>query len=266
MAALPEVHEWTRHLSRSEAPHPDQIEAAVSIARRIAQPGGTSLVDAATEFVTTVVQDRVVLNALIDMVAGLSSASAGNASGSTTNSTFGARQVPNNRPFSVHANVQCNGCNMAPIRGVRYRATTRDDFDLCETCYAIEERRENIDTFDALKYVWESEFGDMCVPPPPLVLGDRGVRVAFLQKLLTDLGYMNASMYRFRIGGFGPNTRAGIEQFQRERSLEIAGEPGVYDALTAAYLASVLEAQEVGGAPEAGGEEGGSGEATQATA
>lgn len=34
----------------------------------------------------------------------------------------------------VHRGCACNGCNMVPIRGIRYRCANCADFDLCETC------------------------------------------------------------------------------------------------------------------------------------
>lgn len=34
----------------------------------------------------------------------------------------------------VHRGCQCNGCGIAPIRGIRYRCANCADFDLCETC------------------------------------------------------------------------------------------------------------------------------------
>jgi hypothetical protein len=34
----------------------------------------------------------------------------------------------------VHSTVQCDGCDIFPIRGTRFKSSTRDDFDLCEVC------------------------------------------------------------------------------------------------------------------------------------
>lgn len=42
--------------------------------------------------------------------------------GSTTNS-------------SSHAGISCDGCEMTPIVGTRYKCTVRNDFDLCEVCH-----------------------------------------------------------------------------------------------------------------------------------
>ncbi|EGZ07462.1 hypothetical protein PHYSODRAFT_261014 [Phytophthora sojae] len=36
----------------------------------------------------------------------------------------------------VHPYVTCDGCEMSPIVGVRFKSDTKDDFDLCEACEA----------------------------------------------------------------------------------------------------------------------------------
>ncbi|KZF26225.1 MFS general substrate transporter [Xylona heveae TC161] len=38
----------------------------------------------------------------------------------------------------VHRGVTCNSCGSMPIRGIRYRCTNCIDFDLCETCEAMQ--------------------------------------------------------------------------------------------------------------------------------
>ncbi len=35
---------------------------------------------------------------------------------------------------AAHLGVRCDGCDMSPIRGTRYKCTTRYDFDLCGRC------------------------------------------------------------------------------------------------------------------------------------
>lgn len=37
---------------------------------------------------------------------------------------------------SVHWGVVCDGCDMRPIRGIRYKCNECPDFDFCETCFA----------------------------------------------------------------------------------------------------------------------------------
>ena len=38
----------------------------------------------------------------------------------------------------VHVNVTCDGCNMSPIVGPRYKCLVRDDYDLCTRCNSLE--------------------------------------------------------------------------------------------------------------------------------
>lgn len=144
-------------------------------------------------------------------------------------------------PFRIHRRVQCDACDKIPIVGTRYRCSNRSNYDLCEECYNNDEVSKENMTFEACEYVWSAELRDEKVPPPPLTLGDRGPRVKFLQKVLTDLGFMNSSMYARRAGVFGRNTRNAVRQFQMEFSLDNSVESGVYDATTAASLLSVVE-------------------------
>ena len=34
----------------------------------------------------------------------------------------------------VHANIACDGCNVAPITGIRYKCTVLRNFNFCESC------------------------------------------------------------------------------------------------------------------------------------
>eukprot|EP00919_Chromeraceae_sp_WS-2016_P073713 GHVR01174294.1.p1 GENE.GHVR01174294.1~~GHVR01174294.1.p1 ORF type:complete len:125 (-),score=24.82 GHVR01174294.1:1-375(-) len=36
----------------------------------------------------------------------------------------------------VHVYVRCNGCNMSPLMGKRYKCLLCYDFDLCDTCFS----------------------------------------------------------------------------------------------------------------------------------
>jgi len=38
--------------------------------------------------------------------------------------------------LSVHQSIACDGCDMFPIVGIRYRCLAVHDTDLCEKCYA----------------------------------------------------------------------------------------------------------------------------------
>jgi len=34
----------------------------------------------------------------------------------------------------IHEGVCCDGCNLAPITGIRYKCSVRNDYDLCDKC------------------------------------------------------------------------------------------------------------------------------------
>lgn len=42
-------------------------------------------------------------------------------------------------PNEVHSRVQCDGCGMFPIVGVRYKCSVLKDFDYCEKCEATKD-------------------------------------------------------------------------------------------------------------------------------
>ena len=41
-------------------------------------------------------------------------------------------------PVAVHVAISCDGCGMSPIIGIRFRCTSRDNYDLCAACEAAE--------------------------------------------------------------------------------------------------------------------------------
>jgi len=43
----------------------------------------------------------------------------------------------------VHRGVVCDGCEVAPIMGKRYRSLTKDDYDLCEACFSKTDEDKN---------------------------------------------------------------------------------------------------------------------------
>lgn len=237
--ALPVVHEWMRgNLGESGTVEPAAIATLVT---NVQNAVGASLGQDITGLLTTLVRTAMGDAAVLEML----------------------RQLPAEMPFdweaelhvpmgrealgaggfSVHRHVECDGCGTSPIVGSRFKATNYANYDLCATCYNSESVNKEGKEFRECKFVWQAELENAAVPPTPLSMGDRGHRVAFLQKVLTDLGYMNENMYRRAVGMFGPNTRMAVLQFQREYGLNEVAEEGVYDATTGASLSSVLEAQ-----------------------
>jgi len=47
----------------------------------------------------------------------------------------GAYYAPESAEGSVHPNHICDGCNLSPVRGIRFHCTTVPNYDLCEACY-----------------------------------------------------------------------------------------------------------------------------------
>ena len=45
------------------------------------------------------------------------------------------KNIFNNNPIEMHYGYICDGCNMAPIKGIRYHCELCPDFDLCQKCY-----------------------------------------------------------------------------------------------------------------------------------
>ena len=52
------------------------------------------------------------------------------------------------RSPQVHHGVTCDQCSMCPVRGKRWKALDRYDYDLCETCHKSrpEEEQERYHT------------------------------------------------------------------------------------------------------------------------
>ncbi len=40
-----------------------------------------------------------------------------------------------NKSETVHSNIECDGCGMYPLIGVRYKCNECDDFDFCSDCH-----------------------------------------------------------------------------------------------------------------------------------
>ena len=51
----------------------------------------------------------------------------------------------------IHYQYICDGCNMAPIKGIRYHCETCPDFDFCEKCYNSEKKNSHAHSFKEIK-------------------------------------------------------------------------------------------------------------------
>lgn len=47
--------------------------------------------------------------------------------------------------FAVHRSHTCDGCNISPIIGKRFKATDTANFDLCSKCFAAYDGEELFD-------------------------------------------------------------------------------------------------------------------------
>ncbi len=47
--------------------------------------------------------------------------------------------------FAVHCSHTCDGCNISPIIGKRFKATDTANFDLCSKCFAVYDGEELFD-------------------------------------------------------------------------------------------------------------------------
>ena len=62
----------------------------------------------------------------------------------------------NNKRKEIHYRIICDGCNMEPIMGKRYRCKVCDNFDLCEKCY--ENNKTNMNHKHEFECIEKSEF------------------------------------------------------------------------------------------------------------
>ena len=54
-------------------------------------------------------------------------------------------------PIEIHYEYICDGCNMAPIKGIRYHCKQCPDYDLCEKCFASEKKTNHGHDFQPIK-------------------------------------------------------------------------------------------------------------------
>lgn len=157
------------------------------------------------------------------------------------------------RGFDVHQRIACDACKMKPIIGTRYKSVDRKNYNLCANCYGNESVKKEGIEFKECKYVWESALDTAKVPPAPLRPKERGPKVMFLHKVLTDLGYMNESMYKQHPGFYGDNTMNAVIQFQREKMGDLACMLGIYDESTAESLRNAVDGHDVQVTPAVSG-------------
>ncbi|CDF38540.1 unnamed protein product [Chondrus crispus] len=236
-AGAPVVRSWMNDNLGSEGPvREESVPPLVrDLEAAIGEGFGSDITDRAMELVRVALRDQVVVDMLRMLPEDFSF-------------SWDAEMVPPGESyrtsgFSVHTGVECDNCGKQPVRGSRFMATNRENYDLCDSCYNDETVDKQGIEFKECKYIWEARLGDAVVPSAPLSMWNRGPSVAFLQKLLTDLGFMNENMYRRAVGMYGPKTKAAVMQFQREHGLSDVVESGVYDATTAASLVSIIETQ-----------------------
>ena len=53
--------------------------------------------------------------------------------------------IINTDKTNIHENVQCDGCKMEPIIGIRYKCNKCEDFDFCENCYKEKKEKHGHD-------------------------------------------------------------------------------------------------------------------------
>ena len=54
-------------------------------------------------------------------------------------------------PIEIHYEYICDGCNMAPIKGIRYHCKQCPDYDLCEKCFSSEKKANHTHDFQPIK-------------------------------------------------------------------------------------------------------------------
>ena len=55
---------------------------------------------------------------------------------------------------AIHKGISCDGCNLKPILGVRYKCQVCHDFDLCTACYM---EPKHLEHQDAMKPIYRSQ-------------------------------------------------------------------------------------------------------------
>ena len=75
-----------------------------------------------------------------------------------------------NKELEIHHFVQCDGCEMAPLRGKRYKCKECENFDYCENCYN-KNKQSHKHEFEIIE---KSEF-----PYPPVSKDEKGLEIHY---------------------------------------------------------------------------------------
>lgn len=130
--------------------------------------------------------------------------------------------------FAMH-HATCYYCDESPILGVRWVYSYNSDYSACTSC-------KFGDCWTPTPFQWKT-----AVPKAPLSEADPEWcdRVQHLQKVLTQLNYMNLSDTSKAIGYFGKRTGNAVEWFKRVHGL-YHGNLRKYDKVTERKLQEVF--------------------------
>ena len=73
---------------------------------------------------------------LVTNAAAAAAAAAQNQQGAAATPTVEQPTAEDGQEGTIHYGVQCDSCDVNPVRGTRYKSVAHDDFDLCATCFA----------------------------------------------------------------------------------------------------------------------------------
>jgi len=132
--------------------------------------------------------------------------------------------------FAVHGGVSCYYCNQGEIRGIRWVYSHNTHYSACSKCVPDEYNWKGIE------YPWKNK-----VPRAPLneKMSYWSDRVAHLQKVLTDMGYMSLRDTDVATGYFQTRTADAVEKFRRDYGL-MSCNMRVYDGRTEKKLEEAL--------------------------
>lgn len=249
--ALPAIRAFVAELQAGVPVTTERIDALAGVlALALSGPLGSENARRIADFARSAARDETVLN-LLRRVSNVGATWASNAANAARNAgnvgNDAVRRVhlamARSGRLDVHENARCFACNSGPIIGVRFICQSDNARDLCAECFANDNVSKEAFVYRGIEYPWEVAEGRALVPHPVLAFGSQGVEVMFLQKLLTDLGYLQASDYRVRAGVYGPCTADAVNRLRSDCGLRTHGTYGMYDDIAAASLLSVIEAR-----------------------